>query len=331
VTRAGVYAVSAVAAITFAASAFMLTRAGVSLVDALIAALPPAVLFGFFGFASRFACRALPLRSSTFSKLAAVHGGAAAMAGGVWLLAWQRSMPAGVRTDATVIIAGAVLIYGVMITMQYLLLEVEAAQRAEQNAVRYQLLAREAELKAYKAQIDPHFLFNSLNAVSALCGSNPAQAREMSQRLADFFRQTLRVAAFERITLDQEIELAARYLAIEKVRFGDRLSVDIRVDDAAGKREIPPLLLQPLVENAVRHGIAHTLEGGTVAIRAQVRQDALHVVVENPADTDRPESRGEGIGLANARGRLAAVSGGRARFEASENDGMFRVEIEVPA
>jgi LytS/YehU family sensor histidine kinase len=167
--------------------------------------------------------------------------------------------------------------------------------------------------------------------VAALCGPDARDAREMTQRLADFFRQTLRLGALERITLGQELELVERYVAIEKVRFRERLALDVRVDEAAREAVVPPLLLQPLIENAVRHGIASKIEGGTVTVEASRSEGMLRIAIENPADPDRAASRGEGIGLENARGRLAAISGGRASLRARESEGRFRVEIELPS
>src|SRR5262249_43982243 len=181
-----------------------------------------------------------------------------------------------------------------------------------------------------KAQGDPHFLFNSLNAVASLCGSRPSEARQMAQLMADFFRLTLRIGARDRITVAEEIDLVSRYLAIEKVRFGARLSTEVAVDEKAAQCLVPPLLLQPLVENAVRHGIASMLDGGTISIRATANDGALRITIENPADPDRAEQKGEGIGLQNARGRLAAISGGKASLNANENDGRYLVTIEVP-
>jgi two-component system sensor histidine kinase AlgZ len=148
--------------------------------------------------------------------------------------------------------------------------------------------------------------------------------------MADFFRQTLRLGALDRITLADEIQLVSQYLAIEKVRFGSRLEFRLHVDEAARGRSVPPLLLQPLVENSVRHGIASMVEGGTIDLDAVVRDGKLHIRIENPADPDRPSSRGEGIGLQNARGRLTAISDGRASFRTGEAEGRFRVEIELP-
>jgi len=330
--RVALYAVAAVAGVALVSSAFVLTRQGIDLGASVVAAVPLSVLFAFIGMASRYSCRALPLRTTGLARLLIAHAGGAAVASGLWVLAWQRwlAILGHSIADFGLLFGIGAILYASMVIVHYLNLEVEVSRQAEEAALRYQLLAREAELKAFKAQIDPHFLFNSLNAVAALCGSRPGDAREMTQLLADFFRQTLRLGGQDRITLGEEIDLVSRYLAIEKVRFGPRLAVRIDADDAARARVVPPLLLQPLVENAVRHGIASTLDGGTVDVSASVLDGILRIRIENPADPDRADARGEGIGLQNARGRLAAISGGRAVIRASEGDGMFRVEIELP-
>lgn len=324
-----VYAAAIVAVAALAASVFLLVRQGVAITSAITAAVVPSLLLGGIGLAARFPCRAMPLRTSGPARIIAAHAASAAVASGAWVLVWS-TWEQRVNPDFSLFFGVGVLLYLVTVTVHYLMLEVEASREAEEAALRFQVLAREAELKAFKAQVDPHFLFNSLNAVASLCGSRPNDAREMAQLMADFFRLTLRRAALDRITLAEEVDLVSRYLSIEKVRFGARLDVRIDVDDAAGRCAIPPLLLQPLVENAVRHGIASMVDGGTVALRARVDRELLHIDVENPADPDRAPSRGEGIGLQNARGRLSAVSGGAAVLRATEDGGKFRVEIEMP-
>jgi two-component system sensor histidine kinase AlgZ len=116
---------------------------------------------------------------------------------------------------------------------------------------------------------------------------------------------------------------------VERVRFGERLRIDVNAGNAAACL-VPPLVLQPLVENAVTHGIAHVLEGGTVRIEARCSPAALSIVVENPCDSDRPSRAGGGVGLSNVRGRLRALHGDDARVDAGERDGVWRVEVTMP-
>jgi two-component system sensor histidine kinase AlgZ len=327
--KLGLYALAAIAMPAVLLSIALLTKPEVPLGAAVVAALIPSFLLAVIGLASRYPCRALPLRRTTLTRLAATHLATAAAAAGLWVVAW-RPWSHLITPNTTLVFGVGAFLYLGTVTVHYLILEVDASRQAEEDALRFRMLAREAELRAFKAQIDPHFLFNSLNAVAALCGTRPEDARRMSQLLADFFRLTLRVGKMDRITLAEEIDLVSRYLAIEKVRFGDRLNTRIAVDDAASRCAVPPLLLQPLVENAVRHGIASMLEGGTVSLDAAVDDGLLRIRIENPADPDRSHARGEGIGLQNARGRLSAMSEGRAKLTAEESRGSFRVAIEVP-
>ena len=331
------YAVCAVTAAATMSSVFLLWTRGAAAGPSIAAALPPSLLLGAIALASRFLCSALPLRGASRTSIAIAHAGSAAAASGLWILTWKSWVPVvnehvapKLAPDYSLLFGLAILLYLASVAVHYLLLEIEAVREAEDEVLRYRVLAREAELRAFKAQVDPHFLFNSLNAVASMCGSRPLEAREMAQRLADFFRLILRLGALERITLGEEIELVTRYLEIEKVRFGDRLTVHINVDEAASQCLVPPLLLQPLVENAVRHGVASMVDGGTVDIVGTLENHMLRIVIDNPADPDRADARGEGVGLENARGRLSAVSEGRAMLQAKEDDGRFHVVIELP-
>ncbi|MCU1350392.1 MAG: histidine kinase [Acidobacteria bacterium] len=331
------YAMGAVVAAALATSVLLLWAKGIAPGVAVAAALPPSLLLGIIALASRYLCQALPLRSSSRSSIFGAVAGSAIAASGLWIAMWRswvaaldRQFAMHLAPDYTLLLGLGVLLYLTTVAVQYLVLEVDAAREAEEAALRYRVLAREAELRAFKAQIDPHFLFNSLNAIAALCGSRPEDARAMAQHLADFFRLVLRLGARDRITVAEEIDLVSQYLAVERVRFGERLAVRIEVDEAAAQCEVPPLLLQPLVENAVRHGVASMIEGGTIEITATLRDGMLRMLIDNPADPDRADVRGEGIGLQNTRGRLNTVSDGKALLQADENEGRFRVEIAFP-
>jgi two-component system sensor histidine kinase AlgZ len=197
--------------------------------------------------------------------------------------------------------------------------------------VEVRMLAREAELKVLKAQLDPHFLFNSLNSISSLCGSNPASARTLTTLLAEYLRKSLRIGNAESITLSEELELTSSYLAIERIRFGPRLELAQEIDESVRTFRVPPLLLQPLVENAVKHGVGQLLEGGTLQIVALREEGRVRISVENRCDPDRPLQEGHGIGLANTRRRVEMFYGPASRVEIVDEPTRYRVTLLLPA
>jgi len=193
------------------------------------------------------------------------------------------------------------------------------------------VLARDAELRALRAQINPHFLFNSLNSISALTSIDGARAREMCLLLADFLRLTLGMGEKTAIPFSEELDLLEKFMAIEKVRFGARLRMDEKIDDNAKRCIIPALLLQPLLENAVSHGIAAMADGGMIRLEASVRDGRLSILVENDRDEEAPSRKRSGVGLKNVRSRLEARYGNEATFRAEADDDKFRVTIALPA
>jgi LytS/YehU family sensor histidine kinase len=223
------------------------------------------------------------------------------------------------------------LLFLLTTVVHYLIILFEEKQQAETRALELRVLSKEAELKSLRAQLQPHFLFNSLNSISALTASDPEGARRMCVLLGDFLRQGLKLGARDTIALREEIELLEKFLAVEKIRFGARLSTELRADPDALACGVPPLLLQPLVENAIGHGIATLVEGGAVRVEARVRGGRLWIVVENPRDPDAQRRTGEGVGLENVKRRLLALHGREARVDAIDGGGSFRVELELPA
>ena len=227
------------------------------------------------------------------------------------------------RPSIAVVAALTVVMYVLSTAFHYAVLAVESSRRAE-------VLAREAELRALKAQVNPHFLFNSLNSISALTAIDPVKARDMCIRLSDFLRISLRLGERATISFGEEWELARTYLDVEQVRFGKRLSVCEKIDTACANCDVPPLLVQPLVENAIKHGIATLVEGGEIRVSGSRSKDGMRFVIENPFDPDAPLSRKSGIGLRNVRDRLRARYGGAARLEIAVAENRYSVALSLP-
>jgi signal transduction histidine kinase len=310
---------------------------------------PLALLFGVplglvatpVSLSATYLCRAMPLPGTPALRVAATALTAAIVTAGVWAAAgrawWQylvRSDPvlsvAPVAPLAALLVGVGALAYLLAVAVQYLAQASEHASEVSQRALESQVGQREAELRALRAQLDPHFLFNSLNSISGLIGADPVRARQMCQLLADFLRDSLSLGGAARIPLGREVALAEQYLRIEQVRFGDRLRVQSTVSADTGNVTVPPLILQPLVENAVRHGIATRLEGGSIAISAQRAGDRAVIVVTNPRDPDSAR-KGTGMGLDIVRRRLAAAFGDRAALAIEAAPDAYRVSLTLPA
>jgi len=188
--------------------------------------------------------------------------------------------------------------------------------------------ATAARLAELQSRIRPHFLFNTLNSAIALVRAEPAQAEAVLEDLSELFRSALADPA-ESVTLAQEIALARRYLDIEQVRFGQRLRVRWRLDASADTARLPPLLLQPLVENAVRHGVEPSASGAQLRICTQRRGASVVIKVTNsvPAGSGPP---GHGLALANVRERLFLLHDVQAQFRTARKNGLFQVRLEIP-
>lgn len=187
----------------------------------------------------------------------------------------------------------------------------------------------EARLQALEARIRPHFLFNSLNTVASLVHDHPAEAEAAMEDLADLFRASLGDIR-RRVTFGEERELTARYLHLERLRLGDRLAVAWAVETIPEDVPMPPLVLQPLVENAVYHGVAQCPRGGTVTIRGRREGGNVVLEVENPCPPAAAHSGGNRMALDNIRGRLAALYGAAARLETVDEGERFLARLVFP-
>ncbi len=304
---------------------------------------PLIVLYAFVCQSARWVCRANPFDRTPTLKLLGALGLATIQASLLWVVAaaaWDLFLTRrlhlapgqeGLPGDLAVVWVAGIVLYAQALAIHYFLLALENARAAERRLLESQVTAREAELRALRAQLNPHFLFNSLNSINALVGSDPEAARRMTGLLGDFLRASLALGGRERVALEEELALADRYLAIEQVRFGARLAVERAVEPAAQRCLVPPLLIQPLIENAVKHGVADRVEGGTIRIAARRRGVALEITVENPRDPEAPPRRGSGLGLENVRQRLSALDPHLAHLDVAEERERFRTALTLPA
>ncbi|MBA3649089.1 MAG: histidine kinase [Chitinophagales bacterium] len=199
----------------------------------------------------------------------------------------------------------AFLVIGISAMVSMLWYTLEEQKSNEQRKTDAEKLSREAELFKLRQQLQPHFLFNSLNSISALVGSRPEEARRMIQQLSDFLRRTLRKDEHQWVSLAEELQYLELYLDIEKVRFGYRLSTIIESDEESRQMEIPAMLLQPIVENAIKFGLYDTIEAITIHVRIKAEEQHLVITVDNPFDPETSQPiKGTGFGLASIQRRL---------------------------
>lgn len=311
--------------------------------DAAVLIIPLCLVYQFVCLSAWYACKAAPLRRTPVLRTRLTHLAAAVIISFLWvelarLLAYGlaqfqtfRGLDERFAPQTPVLYGLGFLLYLLSVAAHYVVLTMEESSEAEARAMETSILARDAELKALKAQVNPHFLFNSLNSISALTSADPAKAREMCILLAEFLRMTLGLGEKTSVPLSEELSLLHRYLAIEKVRFGSRLQMEEDLHNVSKAIYLPPLLLQPLVENAVTHGIANLPEGGTVRLTGQGDNGRVSLTVENTFDAESTPLRKGGLGLKNVRERLEARYGKDANMRVSAENGTFRVEVSFPA
>jgi two-component system, LytTR family, sensor kinase len=227
------------------------------------------------------------------------------------------------------------LIYGVIVLSSHAFNYYRSFRKGELNAAQLRTQLAQAQLEALKMQLHPHFLFNTLHSISALLNQDVEAARTMISRLGDFLRMTLENAGTQEVPLQQEIEFLNGYLEIERIRFQDRLTTNVDIDPAVLDVSVPNLILQPIVENAMRHAVATTSNLGRIEIIATARNGMLRIEVKDNGPglplVPAPGNLKQGVGLANTRARLERLYGSNHLFElANEPTGGFVVTLEIP-
>jgi LytS/YehU family sensor histidine kinase len=210
----------------------------------------------------------------------------------------------------------------------------ESLQQQREATMRAATLAQEAQLKMLRYQLNPHFLFNTLNAISTLILDNENRtANQTVMRLSEFLRYTLDQDPMKKVTLRQEIEAMNLYLTTERLRFGERLKLEYAVEENALEALVPSLLLQPLIENAVKYAVSPSERGGVVRVEGRVRGSMLELAVADDGpglNTGAAPNAGRGVGLRNTRERLAVLYEDRHRFATLDNKPGLRIELGLP-
>lgn len=207
---------------------------------------------------------------------------------------------------------------------------IEKSRKQEIQGLQMDALQSEMELSNLKSQLNPHFMFNAMNSIRALIDENPREAKNSVTLLSNILRNTLMMGKKEVITIQEEMSVVQDYLALERIRYEERLRITYDIDDALLKCTIPPLMIQTIVENAIKHGISKLPQGGELKISLRERDEEVTVCIENSGEFISSNGSETGIGLKNTRKRLYLLYGGAAKLNIENNQAMVRVTIILP-
>lgn len=202
-------------------------------------------------------------------------------------------------------------------------------RKQEFDTLKLEALVKELELKTIKSHINPHFIFNALNSIRALIDEDPAKARGAVTHLSNILRSSMQAEKLETVPLERELGIVKDYLALEYIRFEDRLKVEYDVNDETLAQPVPPMMLQTLVENAIKHGIAEQLEGGVVKVTSDFNNDFLRMTVQNSGYLNG-HANADGFGLSSTRNRLDLLFGGKAQFEILQEGELVVAKVLIP-
>jgi hypothetical protein len=227
-------------------------------------------------------------------------------------------------------VGSGVFIYGLVILTYFLIESLTNLSEKKAREAKLETIVKETELRMLRSQINPHFLFNSLNSISSLTITDPEKARTMVVKLSDFMRYALSRKDEQPVTLQSELDNLRLYLDVEKVRFGERLSIEEHIDPGCLETKIPVMLLQPLYENAIKHGVYESVEKVTITTTVQFSDGFIEMTICNNFDPEGASVKGTGTGLANVSRRLELLYGNRAILKTEKQNCIFTVRIYVP-
>ena len=227
-------------------------------------------------------------------------------------------------------IISGILLYGLLVSVAYLIINYRDLREQFEREAQLKAQLRDAELSMLRSQIRPHFLFNSLNSISALTVADPAKAQDMIIKLSEFMRYSLSQTDETMSTLGKELAQTGLYLDIEKVRYGERLMLTTDIEPQCMTCRLPAMILQPLIENAVKHSVYGTTEKVTVTITAGLKNSDLYLVLSNNYDPSAGITKGTKTGLKNVANRLVTLFGRSNLLQIDKSDDLFRVRLTIP-
>ena len=314
----------------------------VDLLDSTVLVMPLYILLLIFIVPNYYSCRGLPIRETPWLVLLGSHLLILGVGTGMWMLAgeaYSRLLDSFVEQARWVSIferslyinlSIVIIQFEIVALIHYLYLALEATKNLQQAALKQKLLISQAELQTLKATVHPHFLFNSLNTLSNITLSTPEAAHRFCLLIAEFLRYSVAYSKKNSAALSEELEHIQNYLGIERERFGDRLETSFEIDDSLLETKVPPLILFPVVENAIKHGIDSCIEGGLLAIVVREQEGSLVFEVRNPVDELGRKLKGTGHGLASVKQRLKTRHGEKALLKVERDNGTFIAKIYLP-
>jgi two-component system LytT family sensor kinase len=316
--------------------------ANVSWITSTLLIIPPMIIKLFISLSLWYICKTIKPERRFLFKLIAIHLSSLAVINALWLffiLIYSNLLDLVTNTDTWInlfaesihiFLGVGVSLYFISVLVYYLVQANEKIRSAEQEILEQKLFASQAQLNALKTTIHPHFFFNSLNMIGPLLRKSPKRAQTFINQLSDFLLYSLRYGKKQQVTVRDELDHITNYLAIEGERLGERLLVDLNVVETVLELPILPLTLLPLVENAIKHGIGQSLEGGTLSISITSDPDDLVVEVQNPYEKSSRPTKGEGMGLETLKKRINVYYGSSGRMMIDKNDSTFNVKLRIP-
>lgn len=294
-------------------------------------------VFLLLGLSLWFPCKYISLENNSAFKAISSHAISAFITSGIWIYIGQLLITSlypekNSFVNSTLIwrfIIG-LLFYIVIVAINYVIIYYNNFREKLIHESKLNTLVKEAELRSLKYQINPHFIFNSLNSISSLTLSDPEKAREMTIKLSSFMRGTLSKNEKQMSLLGDEINNVKLYLEIEKVRFEDKFDFVENIHEACMKAEVPGMLLQPLFENAIKHGVYESTDKVTIKLSCKAENNYLKIIVENNFDPEAVSKRGERIGLKNIENRLELIYNEAGLIKTKKENNIFTAVILIP-